>query len=55
MSSILIKNGFIANMDKNRTVYRQGDLHIEKGRIAALGTEGFMFKGNTVQKLKRLQ
>jgi 5-methylthioadenosine/S-adenosylhomocysteine deaminase len=39
MHSILIKNGFIATMDQHRTVYRQGDLYVEKGRIGALGTD----------------
>lgn len=39
MNDILIKNGFIATMDDQRTVYRRGDLYVEKGRIAAIGTD----------------
>jgi 5-methylthioadenosine/S-adenosylhomocysteine deaminase len=37
MASILIKDGFIATMDKQKTVYRRGDLYIEDDRIVAVG------------------
>ena len=36
-SDILIKNGFIATMDKERTVYRRGNLYIKDGRIVQVG------------------
>ena len=32
-------HSFSATMDGNRTVYRRGDLYVEKDRIAALGTD----------------
>jgi 5-methylthioadenosine/S-adenosylhomocysteine deaminase len=37
MSEILIKNGFIATMDEQRNVYRQGNLYAKDGRIVAVG------------------
>ncbi|MCP4538008.1 MAG: amidohydrolase family protein [Chloroflexi bacterium] len=37
MTSILIKNGFIATMDKQKTVHRRGDLYIKDDKIVAVG------------------
>lgn len=37
MSEILIKNGFIATMDAQKNVYRNGSLHVKDGRIVAVG------------------
>lgn len=37
MGSILIKNGFIATMDKDKTVYQQGDLLVQNDRIMEIG------------------
>ena len=34
---VLIKNGFIATMDKNRTIYRHGSVYIKEGRIRQIG------------------
>jgi len=39
MTDILIKNGFIATMDKQRTVYRRGSLYAQDGKIVAVGTQ----------------
>lgn len=39
MADILIKNGFIATMDRERRVYRRGSLYIADGRIVSLGKE----------------
>ena len=36
-SDILIKDGFIATMDKKRTVYRRGNLYIKDGIIMKVG------------------
>ncbi len=37
MADVLIKNGFIATMDRQRTVYRRGSLYIKDGRIVEVG------------------
>ncbi|MGD9049918.1 MAG: amidohydrolase family protein, partial [Anaerolineae bacterium] len=37
MTEILIKNGFVATMDRQRTVYRQGSLYIKNGKIVEIG------------------
>ena len=37
MTDILIKDGFVATMDRQRTVYRRGSVHIQDGRIAEVG------------------
>jgi len=39
MSDILIRNGFIATMDKQGTVYRRGSLYIKDDRIVEVGEE----------------
>jgi 5-methylthioadenosine/S-adenosylhomocysteine deaminase len=39
MASILIKNGFIATMDRLRTVHRRGSLYIQDDRIVAVGED----------------
>lgn len=37
MAEILIKDGFVATMDRQRTVYRRGSLRIQDDRIAEVG------------------
>jgi len=37
MTDILIRNGFIATMDRQRTVYRRGSLYIKDDRIVEVG------------------
>jgi 5-methylthioadenosine/S-adenosylhomocysteine deaminase len=39
LGDILIKNGFIATMDRDRTVYTRGSLYIDDGSIVSLGKE----------------
>jgi cytosine/adenosine deaminase-related metal-dependent hydrolase len=36
LGDILIKDGFIANMDAGRTVYSEGSLYIDDGRIVSV-------------------
>ena len=37
MGDILIKNGFIATMDRERKVYPDGSMYISDGRIVSIG------------------
>ena len=37
MTDILIKNGFIATMDKLRHIYKKGEVYIEDDRIVEVG------------------
>jgi cytosine/adenosine deaminase-related metal-dependent hydrolase len=37
MADILIKNGFIATMDRKKTVYRRGSMYVKNDRIVAVG------------------
>jgi cytosine/adenosine deaminase-related metal-dependent hydrolase len=37
LGDILIKDGFIATMDADRTVYREGSVYIDDGRIVGVG------------------
>lgn len=37
MTDILIRNGFIATMDRQRTVYRRGSLYVKDDRIVEVG------------------
>jgi len=39
MGDILIKDGFIATMDRDRTVYKSGDLYIDDGKIVSIGKD----------------
>lgn len=39
MGDILIKDGFIATMDRDRTVYKSGDLYIDDGKIVSMGKD----------------
>jgi len=39
MTEILIKNGFIATMDAQENVYRNGSLYVKDGRIVAVGEQ----------------
>jgi len=39
MGDILIKDGFIATMDRDRTVYKSGDLYIDDGEIVSIGKD----------------
>ena len=39
MGEILIKNGFIATMDADRTIHRRGSVYIEDDRILEIGSE----------------
>ena len=39
MGDILIKDGFIATMDGDRTVYKSGSLYIDDGRIVSIGKD----------------
>jgi 5-methylthioadenosine/S-adenosylhomocysteine deaminase len=39
VADILIRNGFIATMDKERRVYPKGSLYIADGRIVSIGKE----------------
>jgi 5-methylthioadenosine/S-adenosylhomocysteine deaminase len=39
MGDILIKNGFIATMDRDRTVYKSGDMYIDDGKIVSIGKD----------------
>ena len=40
MTEILIKNGFVATMDRQRTVYRRGNVYIQDNRIVEVGEAG---------------
>jgi cytosine/adenosine deaminase-related metal-dependent hydrolase len=37
MADILIRNGFIATMDRQGTVYRRGSLYVKDDRIVGVG------------------
>jgi len=39
MGDILIKDGFIATMDRDRKVYKSGDLYIDDGKIVSIGND----------------
>jgi 5-methylthioadenosine/S-adenosylhomocysteine deaminase len=39
MTDILIRNGFVATMDRQGTVYRRGSLYVKDDRIVAVGKE----------------
>jgi 5-methylthioadenosine/S-adenosylhomocysteine deaminase len=39
LTDILIKNGFIATMDRERNVYRKGSMYISDGRIVSVGKQ----------------
>ncbi|MBC8498052.1 amidohydrolase family protein [Candidatus Bathyarchaeota archaeon] len=39
MGDILIKDGFIATMDRDRKVYKSGDLYIDDGKIVSIGKD----------------
>ncbi len=45
-SDILIKDGFIATMDRQRRVYRRGSVHIKDGWIAEVGESVSQAAGN---------
>jgi len=47
MSEILIKNGFIATMDRQRTVYPSGELYIKNDKIVEVGEKVCSSYGHT--------
>jgi 5-methylthioadenosine/S-adenosylhomocysteine deaminase len=39
LNDILIKNGFIATIDRERRIYKKGSIYISDGRIESVGDE----------------